>query len=157
MRTLISAHDTGAGSGLVAATLKKPPKKNTAAAIATMIPIAPMSESSRMGASWWFNADGRTIAPRRKRVHAGSFTCARAHLSSGHHGVRRMPPLASVLCIVCWSVGAPAPDMAHEAGSIWYRHEVLSHGKHLLRLSTRSEEHTSELQSPYVISYAVFC
>src|ERR1051325_9359956 len=24
-------------------------------------------------------------------------------------------------------------------------------------LSTRSEEHTSELQSPYVISYAVFC
>src|ERR1051325_11612698 len=25
------------------------------------------------------------------------------------------------------------------------------------RLNTRSEEHTSELQSPYVISYAVFC
>src|ERR1051325_11808201 len=25
------------------------------------------------------------------------------------------------------------------------------------RLRTRSEEHTSELQSPYVISYAVFC
>jgi hypothetical protein len=47
-----------------------------------------------------------------------------------------MPPLASLLCVFCWSIGAPAPDMAHEAGSIWYRHEVLSHGKHLLRLST---------------------
>ena len=47
-----------------------------------------------------------------------------------------MPPLASLLCVFCWSVGAPAPDMAHEAGSIWYRHEILSHGKHLLRLST---------------------
>ena len=47
-----------------------------------------------------------------------------------------MPPLASALCLFCWSAGAPAPDMAHQAGSIWYRHEVLSHGKHLLRLST---------------------
>src|ERR1051325_1513151 len=27
----------------------------------------------------------------------------------------------------------------------------------LLKLPDRSEEHTSELQSPYVISYAVFC
>src|ERR1051325_10099900 len=27
----------------------------------------------------------------------------------------------------------------------------------VLRLDARSEEHTSELQSPYVISYAVFC
>src|ERR1051325_9532225 len=27
----------------------------------------------------------------------------------------------------------------------------------LLQMTLRSEEHTSELQSPYVISYAVFC
>ena len=47
-----------------------------------------------------------------------------------------MPPLAMLLCVFCSSVSAPAPDMAHEAGSIWYRHEVLSGGKHLLRLST---------------------
>ena len=47
-----------------------------------------------------------------------------------------MPPLALLLCVFCSSVGAPAPDMAHEAGDIWYRHEVLSGGKHLLRLST---------------------
>ena len=47
-----------------------------------------------------------------------------------------MPPLAALLCFACWSASAPAPDMAHELGSIWYRHEVLSHGKHLLRLST---------------------
>src|ERR1043166_4788587 len=46
-----------------------------------------------------------------------------------------MPPLASLLCLFCWSVSAPAPDMAHQAGNIWYRHEALSHGKHLLRLS----------------------
>lgn len=46
-----------------------------------------------------------------------------------------MPPLAALLCMVCWSAAAPMPDMAHEAGDIWYRHEVLSHGKHLLRLS----------------------
>src|ERR1051325_12020694 len=32
------------------------------------------------------------------------------------------------------------------------------HGpNHLPRWSIRSEEHTSELQSPYVTSYAVFC
>lgn len=47
-----------------------------------------------------------------------------------------MPPLAALLCLFCSPVSAPAPDMAHQAGDIWYRHEVLSHGKHLLRLST---------------------
>jgi hypothetical protein len=47
-----------------------------------------------------------------------------------------MPALAALLCLFCWPAGAPAPDMAHQAGDIWYRHEVLSHGKHLLRLST---------------------
>ncbi len=41
------------------------------------------------------------------------------------------------LCIFCTiPVGhPPLPDMPHEAGDIFYRHEVLS-GKHLLRLST---------------------
>lgn len=46
-----------------------------------------------------------------------------------------MAPLAALLCMFC-SVGAPAPGMAHEAGDIWYRHEVLSGRKHILRLST---------------------
>jgi len=48
VRTLISAHDTGAGSGLVAATLKKPPKKNTRAAMPTTIAIAPINANRRM-------------------------------------------------------------------------------------------------------------
>src|ERR1051325_12145025 len=30
-------------------------------------------------------------------------------------------------------------------------------GPNHIRIEVRSEEHTSELQSPYVISYAVFC
>src|SRR5262245_5766621 len=48
MRTLISAHETGAGSGLVAATLKKPPKKKTPAATATRIARNPITASKRM-------------------------------------------------------------------------------------------------------------
>ena len=48
MRTLISAQDTGAGSGLVAATLKKPPKKNTSAATPTTIARTPINASNRM-------------------------------------------------------------------------------------------------------------
>ena len=51
MRTLISAQETGAGSGLVAATLKKPPKKNTAAAMATTIARNPINASKRMRSS----------------------------------------------------------------------------------------------------------
>src|ERR1051325_1402344 len=35
--------------------------------------------------------------------------------------------------------------------------EPQPHGTVRLRFFRRSEEHTSELQSPYVISYAVFC
>src|ERR1051325_11375328 len=34
--------------------------------------------------------------------------------------------------------------------------DELSGGRFLLGIGSRSEEHTSELQSPYVISYAVF-
>ena len=48
MRTLTSAQETGAGSGLVAATLKKPPKKNTNAAIPTIIAKNPINASKRM-------------------------------------------------------------------------------------------------------------
>lgn len=32
-------------------------------------------------------------------------------------------------------VGAPAPQFARQAGDVWYTHEVLSPGKHLIRLS----------------------
>ena len=48
-----------------------------------------------------------------------------------------MDPLAATLCIFCTlPVGrAPLPDVAREAGDIFYRHEVL-YGTHLLRLST---------------------
>src|ERR1051325_12201538 len=45
---------------------------------------------------------------------------------------------------ICVSVHRPVP-LAHRRG------------EHLLLEGDRSEEHTSELQSPYVISYAVFC
>jgi len=47
-----------------------------------------------------------------------------------------MTPLAVFLCLFCSTIEAPAPDMAHAAGDIWYRHETLSGRKHLLRLST---------------------
>src|ERR1051325_4315988 len=35
--------------------------------------------------------------------------------------------------------------------------DAIEPGLERARLRARSEEHTSELQSPYVISYAVFC
>src|ERR1051325_5121899 len=40
----------------------------------------------------------------------------------------------------------------------WYTDRLArTHGLRTARCTLRSEEHTSELQSPYVISYAVFC
>src|ERR1051325_10133608 len=38
-----------------------------------------------------------------------------------------------------------------------YLQTVVGRGYRFVGQSHRSEEHTSELQSPYVISYAVFC
>jgi hypothetical protein len=47
-----------------------------------------------------------------------------------------MSPLAQLLCL-CFSVaGAPQPQTARSAGDIWFTHESLGHGKHLLRLSS---------------------
>jgi hypothetical protein len=47
-----------------------------------------------------------------------------------------MGDLAQALCLFCTVItGAPAPQLADTAGDIKYRHEVLGHGKHLLRLS----------------------
>src|ERR1051325_12205361 len=48
----------------------------------------------------------------------------------------------------------------HDALPIWRRSRLPAGPRTAGRgcpPSTRSEEHTSELQSPYVISYAVFC
>ena len=47
-----------------------------------------------------------------------------------------MYSIAQILCFFCSTVGSPpyAP-MPQQAGDVWYRHEVLKHGKHLLRLS----------------------
>jgi len=47
-----------------------------------------------------------------------------------------MYSIAQILCFFCGTVGSPpyAP-MPQQAGDVWYRHEVLGHGKHLLRLS----------------------
>jgi hypothetical protein len=48
--------------------------------------------------------------------------------------------LAPLLCFcaACWcNPAAPAayPQVSRSAGDLWYTHEVLGHGKHLLRLS----------------------
>src|SRR5258706_8012521 len=48
MRTLINAQFTIAGSGSVAATLKKPPKKKIVAPTATTIASAPIAAKRRM-------------------------------------------------------------------------------------------------------------
>jgi hypothetical protein len=48
-----------------------------------------------------------------------------------------MSPLPQLLCLFCLSSpSVPYPQAPQQAGDIVYRHEVLSHGKHLLRLST---------------------
>ena len=47
-----------------------------------------------------------------------------------------MSSIAQLLCL-CTSIAyAPVPQIARASGDIWYTHEVLSRGKHLLRLST---------------------
>jgi hypothetical protein len=47
-----------------------------------------------------------------------------------------MYSLAQILCLFCGTIGSPpyAP-MPQQSMDIWYRHEVLSRGRHLLRLS----------------------
>src|SRR4051794_7085361 len=95
MRTLISAQETGAGSGLVAATLKKPPKKNTAAATATTIPTKPMKASSRMDASRFEQFQGRIVgqsASTASGSRAGLPCGACARLSSRRHGATHASP-----------------------------------------------------------------
>ena len=43
--------------------------------------------------------------------------------------------LLEALCF-CAVMSQPHPQVSRAAGDIWYTHERLSHGKHLLRLST---------------------
>ena len=43
--------------------------------------------------------------------------------------------LLEALCF-CAVMSQPHPQVSHATGDIWYTHERLSHGKHLLRLST---------------------
>lgn len=47
-----------------------------------------------------------------------------------------MSPFAQLLCLYLSVPSAPYPQVARHDGDIAYTHEVLSHGKHLLRLST---------------------
>jgi hypothetical protein len=50
-----------------------------------------------------------------------------------------MSSLVQLLCL-CTSIAyAPVPQTARAYGDIWYTHEVLSRGKHLLRLSTTDQ------------------
>jgi hypothetical protein len=47
-----------------------------------------------------------------------------------------MGDLAQALCFFCTVVtGTPAPQLSHTSWDVKYTHEVLSHSKHLLRLS----------------------
>ena len=48
-----------------------------------------------------------------------------------------MSPVAAYFCLFCLSVpSAPYPQVARRDGGIAYTHELLTHGRHLLRLST---------------------
>ena len=47
-----------------------------------------------------------------------------------------MGALAQALCFCALLVNDPSPQMAQSVGDIWYTHESLGHGRHLLRLST---------------------
>src|ERR1051325_439109 len=67
--------------------------------------------------------------------------------------IRRPPrstlfPYTTLFRSVCCAVGM----LPNSESSLWN-----SRRKRFSPLTSRSEEHTSELQSPYVISYAVFC
>jgi hypothetical protein len=46
-----------------------------------------------------------------------------------------MDSLLQALCF-CVAIANPAPQLSQRAGDIWYTHERLHHGRHLLRLST---------------------
>jgi len=47
-----------------------------------------------------------------------------------------MSPLLQLLCF-CTSIAyAPVPQTARSFGDVWYTHEVLAGGRHLLRLSS---------------------
>jgi len=47
-----------------------------------------------------------------------------------------MPSIAQLLCFCTSLAFAPVPQVSREAWDIRYTHESLSHGRHLLRLST---------------------
>lgn|SRR5215813_5205874 len=50
-----------------------------------------------------------------------------------------MDALLQALCFCASVAGAvePYPQVSRQAGDIWFTHERLGHGKHLLRLSAR--------------------
>lgn len=47
-----------------------------------------------------------------------------------------MSPILQFLCLCASVASAPVPPMARSSADIWYTHEVLDRGRHLLRLST---------------------
>ena len=80
-----------------------------------------------------------------------------ASLHPTHFSARALPPASSSLC----ELGKPAAQALHQrrpssgASSLGSSPAPCAAGGGAA--SKRSEEHTSELQSPSVISYAVFC
>src|SRR6266700_3454632 len=48
-----------------------------------------------------------------------------------------MNALLQALCFCVTVASEPYPQVAQQAGDIWFTHERLGHGKHLLRLSAR--------------------
>jgi hypothetical protein len=47
-----------------------------------------------------------------------------------------MEVLLQMFCFCVAVAGGPYPQVAHQSGDIWYTHELLGRGTHLLRLST---------------------
>jgi hypothetical protein len=46
-----------------------------------------------------------------------------------------MNALLQALCFCVPFAGEPYPQLAQQAGDLWFTHELLGHGRHLLRLS----------------------
>src|SRR3546814_1636632 len=101
-----------------------------------------------------------STCPQRGRDYSVICFC-QEHLQTWCPVAGRSPP-EPVFCIESLEgifCAGPTPARRwHELGTRWRRDLIkIWRGSCLCKLPTRSEEHTSELQSLMRISYAVFC
>jgi len=70
-----------------------------------------------------------------------------------------MNALLQALCFCAAVAGDPYPQLAQQAGDLWFTHERLGHGKHLLRLSVRdlildSDHHRKQRLAAFAQQFA---